>query len=280
MKRDLNIEVAKLKNINEINLFKITADILNKTTPTLFVEEVHGKLGFVEFNSKYGGKNKVVEISDLMIIIVSPLHREVKLTFLQAKYQRHIPKKKFISIKGSLFQWELLSQRPVLTAMLSKYSLPLNILNFTNYQSISSYGIYYHDKAGEIDMLYTIPEYIAPVSAICNATFNHKIGNSCPDYNCIIEKRGIETTCTCSIDNFYDELLNFKIGAPITTSEIGYNYIRSLIKSLLEKYPGNTILLDVISNSFINTNISSYQNLEEIQIDNFPNIMLICLKNE
>lgn len=105
MKRKFNenIVITGMK-LNEVNLFRQLAMEFNTNfSKSTFVQETHSNKGFMEYDSRILGRRKVVEISDLLFITLNKASGELRINFLQAKYQGK-PYKKFMSFKGNIFQ--------------------------------------------------------------------------------------------------------------------------------------------------------------------------------
>ena len=166
MKSNFNLRIPCLPRKDEINLFGLMAELFNTShSKSTLVKKVHGRIGFVEYNSRILGKNKTVEIADLQLITCNKKTNEIRICFLQAKYRRGIFRR-FLDIKTNLFQWELLMEKPNIIDTYHN-GFPTNILNFTTYESITSFGVFYEDKSGEIDLMkYYIDYYDIPRTII------------------------------------------------------------------------------------------------------------------
>lgn len=272
MKKELNNAVNNTSSkVDEIFLFRTMAKEFNHSpiSKCTYAKEIHGKIGWVEFSSKYkiGGK-ATTELGDLLIFTFDKWKKELRLCVLQAKYKngRYY---RFLNSQANLFQWELLYDKPSIINR-GKLNFPQNILNFrTDYKSISAYGIFYHDNiTREIDFLYTLPEFFVPHSMprkrISNGgrSFNFRcpFGLGSPNNRCI---RGImpsEAISTCSIDVFENQVLSCKVGAPIpkgshieTWAKIFFYYIREyadepdVIAEILEFYNNDISINDSYS---------------------------------
>jgi len=228
--------------LNEVNLFRQLSDELNtRFSSSTFISETHGRKGFIEYQSRIKGGRKVVEISDLLIITYNKMKHEFRINFLQAKYKK-TPYKNFISFRGNVYQRELLAEKPDIMDIHS-LGFHRNILNFTNYMSITAYGIFYVDTSGEIDFLYTMPEYLFPKNlhtktGITNFYFSR--GSYCPYLRCTYGMMHDETISTCSLNIFTSELLAGRIGAPLDHMYIPY--VSRKITSMLSFNPNNVVL--------------------------------------
>ena len=243
MKTEFNKVASEMKNVNEIALFREMAKQFNnnKFTSATYVKEIHKQ--YVEFNSSFYGGMKKIELGDLLFLTYNKSKKELKLCILQAKYRKK-PYKKFLDCNADEFQWELLYYKPEVVNK-SKMFIPKNIINFRNdYKSITAYGIFYHDRiSNEIDFLYTLPDFFLPKKIIPNPStvFSFTCPNlgSCRMACCgcgkgCSGKKGIilkETIYTCAMDIFENEVISWKIGAPINDDAIK-KYILRLLKSM------------------------------------------------
>ena len=158
MKKYLNQRIATTdKNVDEKYLFCCIADYFNVVgCKSTFVEKVHQF--YIKYPSIFAGTLKKIEIADLQIVNHDISTNQTRLCFIQAKYKREQPRM-LLDFEGNAFQWELLRNRP---NIIDEYNngFPEDILSFTNYKSISSFGIFYKDSEGKIDFLFSIPEKI------------------------------------------------------------------------------------------------------------------------
>lgn len=255
MKKELNGAVKKSNSeIDEIFLFRAMAAEFNHSTisQSTYVEEIHGIKSKVGFPSKYklsGWAN--TELGDLLIFTFDKATHELRMCIMQAKYKKG-GYYRFLNCKANLFQWELLHDKPTITTK-SKFNFPSNILNFrTDYESISAYGIFYHDNiSGDIDFLYTLPEFFVPHSfprtPISNGDrsfhFRCPLGLGSPNIACANGIYLNEAISTCSIDIFEKLILSCKIGAPIPNRTGIENWALALLKNMRE-YADNPEVID------------------------------------
>lgn len=274
MKKQFNSQITA---IGEIPFFRLMSKLFNTSSSrSIFVDEVHSHNGFIEFYSKYANKPKKVEIADLLLVTFNKSNKEIRICFLQAKFR---PRKwrKFLSFKADLYQWELLSKRPYIRSP-DWRKFPSNILNFNPlYKSITSYGVFYYDRSGQIDFLYTIPENIKNRNLTKTQTmdFNAPLCN-CPNINCKNGKCSHETISTCSMDLFATEVLACRIGAPILPC-IKTQFVVPLLKEL-----NNTANED---HKGIISDIQKYFDLDtndniDFNIENIPNVMIVVTSAE
>jgi len=214
MKSIFNSRIPSLIRKDEVNLFGLMAELFNTShSKSTFVKKVHGRIGFVDYNSTILGRIKTVEIADLQLITCNRKTNEIRICFIQAKYRRG-NFSRFLTLNANLFQWELLKDKPDIIDTYHN-GFPTNILNFSTYKSITSFGIFYEDKSGEIDFLYTLPKHISKRNNNEYQTMNFYGSCYCPNIHCAKGIMSNETISTCSMDIFEKEVLACKIGAPV-----------------------------------------------------------------
>jgi hypothetical protein len=256
-----NIIKSSKQLVNEVFLFRVMADIFNTChSKATFVKETHSHKGFVHYNSKIQGKIKKIEISDLLFITYNKSINKVRICFLQAKYKK-TNYRKFLSFRGNVYQRELLKDKPDIIDT-NNLGFPCNILYFTNYKSITAYGVFYYDKVGDIDFLYTLPHFLKPKNIHVpkgDTPFHFQGYKSCPNVLC---SKGIlkdETISTCSLDVFQQEVLKGHIGAPVNGTLLPV--IRNMISLMREQDPENSVIEEM--QGFIN---ESYNGLTTVDV--------------
>ena len=244
MKKELNAAVkSSSSKIGEVFLFQAMANEFNHNpiSKCTYVKEIHGAKGKVEFSSAYSTRgSERVELGDLLILTFDRWKKELRLCVLQAKYKsgRYY---RFLGLNANLFQWELLYKKlPIINR--GSFNFPSNILNFrTDYESITAYGIFYHDNiSNEIDFLYTLPKFFRPLSLPryrrSNGTkwfkFRCPYGLGSPNRGCIKGITPEEAISTCSIDTFEDQVLLCNVGAPIPRGSAIERWILALLNSM------------------------------------------------
>lgn len=232
MKSSFNVVATKYQNPNEINLFEILMKQLNSSkTRTCYVKSVHAHAGFVNYNSLITGKIKKVEIADLQILNFNRARNELRMCFLQAKYKRS-RYRNFISFPGDNYQLELMTLR---CQIMDKYNngFPQDILSFTSYQTITSYGLFFIDRSGEIEFLFTLPDHLHPSNRTKRTTTLLFSGKCfCPNVNCRMGVNVNETISICSMDGFEQQLQIGNIGAPVAHHT---RYVSSLLGSMYRR---------------------------------------------
>lgn len=254
MRTKLNNILHNLKPLNEVKIFTAMASILNgiPQTNAVFVKKTHGRAGWVSFSTH--GQIITKEIADTLIVVYNRKNRETRISFLQAKYRKTPNIKHFLKISGAdYYQWDLLKNRYSITSK-GSIRFPSNILSFTCYKSITSYGIFYSNN-NQIDMLYAVPCFLSssnnnPVGKRPTTTLKLKCPKNCPiaggytaschiapckaslyinnQCGCSYGKEEILTSC--DIDIYERFLLDGYIGAPLNTAA---NDIKLFIYSLL-----------------------------------------------
>jgi hypothetical protein len=219
----------------EIDLFRALAGALTQRGSlasfeprSTAIEETHGRKGWVSFESEITGKTARIEIADLLIVNLCKQHInacleeviETRICFMQAK--RSVKNIVIPSEKNCALQWELLHRRCDVDD--AKKRFPRNILNFTEYKTITSYGVFYKDS-GIWELLFSIPEnfhaHALPLRRnstiqFCRPLFEGHTEQGYKANNAILESPvPVETVYTDSLNAFEHELCRGTIGAPI-----------------------------------------------------------------
>jgi hypothetical protein len=244
MIKKLIADIRKNSNFivdDEVELFRIMAKELLKITKGVFVDETHGKVANVTFDSIRGILEQC-EISDLLIITVNKHQNDARATFWQAKKDTkskwiknttsHSMKNACFDFKGQFNQWELLSYRPQIGPV-AKFSPPKNLLSSFYSPSIGSFGVFY-EQFGNLELNYSVAEFISsttlPIVRRCSkskAQSNMVINGKLSKYNLYDEEKIV---CENMYD-FFDALLNNKIGAKIDTRIYEHSWLINYIKS-------------------------------------------------
>ncbi|MCE7519032.1 hypothetical protein LZG37_12860 [Halomonas titanicae] len=122
---------------------------------------------------------------------------------------------------------------------------PKSILSGTNYNSVGSYGVFYEGEGHLIDFIYSIAKWLSPQSYVnsCNLILN--------TFKNEMSFAGRETICTVGIEKFLKHLLGMKIGAPVSTPEIG-GFLNSLIRKAAEEAGEEPPVVDIpVFNEYI-----------------------------
>jgi len=221
------------QKVDEIFLFNQLIDYLNTSgIPACFARSVHAHAGFIDFHSAITNKVEKVEIADIMLINHNILKHETRLSFIQAKYKKQ-NYRKFVSFQGDAIQWDLLTRRPLIVDSYAN-GFPSNILSFAKHKTITSFGVFYKDRSGETDLLFTLPDHLHPTVRKKRTTLVFPGYYHCPSSSCPGIHAPDETISACQMHLFESSLLSGMIGAPIHSS------IRSFIGSTLRSISSPT----------------------------------------
>lgn len=235
----------------EVDLFRKMADVLSLTYNVTFVEETHQQ--YVTYMSPQMLVPSTREISDLWIITYSPQQQRSRMTFLQAKYRRGNMGPAQPSFHAEYFQYELMSKRPTLTGSTSKrFAFPNDILSFSCLHSLGSYGVFYVDSSGDIDLSYCCAHYLSTSNLPPRNYASYAITLDMPVPSANVIGRCVHGTCPeliCCFDinKFTNSLLKLEIGAEL----IGTG-ITSFVADVLKSKSGNTVVAEYLE--FLNDN--------------------------
>jgi hypothetical protein len=254
------------------------SSILSTNYNVAFVEETHQQ--YVSYKSLQVGQIATREISDLWIISFSPTKQRVRMTFLQAKYHRATLNHFHRTFKGDYFQYELLSQRPMLTAVVEqRYNFPLDILSHSCCDSIGSYGIFFIDNSNHIDLAYCSANYLTVTNALPRkyASYLAHLNipyNNTPQISLCACNQCSELISCFDIDTFTNSILQLEIGAEL----IHFPSILTFIRSVLQRQTTNTTLSQLID--FIDSQQYQVLNDDNANFDGLPSNLLIINTDE
>ena len=220
MKNALNAFAASGVKIDEIALFREMSRYLSTWYSTLFINETHKH--YVVYHSRYAKMDKLKEISDIWVVAFSPRKKLAKMTFLQAKYRRGyysmtVP---FI-FSGDYYQYELLSTRPKIKRDITGYQLSLDVLSGAISDAVGSYGTFYKDSMGSLDMMFCVASELRckrrPKGSSEKTKLFFRGKRSAVLHLSSVPSSGIEVRRTLFIDLFEVGLVNLMIGTPIQT---------------------------------------------------------------
>lgn len=217
------------QKVDEIFLFNQLIDYLNTSgIPACFAKSVHAHAGYIDFHSSISNKLEKVEIADVMLINHNVHKHETRLSFIQAKYKKQ-NYRKFVSFQGDAIQWDLLTRRP---SIVDSYGngFPSNVLSFAKHKTITSFGLFYKDRSGDIDLLFTLPDHLHPTARKKRTTLVFPGNYHCPSTSCPGIHAHDETISVCQMHLFENALLSGMIGAPIHSSI--RNFIGSTLRSI------------------------------------------------
>lgn len=273
MKAELNKLIAGMR-INEVNLFRAMHNVFKANHKCTFIEETHQN--YVLFDSPSFSTKTLIrrEISDLWIIAYSPKRRDARMTFLQAKF--HNKKYKYspsFQFTGEYFQYELLSLRPSITNA-SNFNFPPDILSFSKFDSLGTFGVFYYDSNNEIDLAYSIASQLACQKRIIqNKQLPRKMNFpklAKNQYSIIsLSPQEIELCTTLSIDMFSVSLLKLMVGAPLQK----HRHIQVFLIQFFQPLKADPVVADFLNflNAFDNVVQDGFQNPD----GNSPTILLL-----
>lgn len=227
-------------NDNEVDLFRSMAKELLKRSKGVFIDETHGKVCNVTFNS-IRGVTEQCEISDLLIITVDKKKNFARATFWQAKKETS-PKwiinattpshNNCFDFKGQFDQWELLSYRHDINGV-AKFKPPKKLLSSFNSPSIGSYGVFY-EEAKMLELNYSVAEFVTSTTL----PPVRKYSKSKPQSRMVINGKlskytyGLDEKIVCNnILDFLTALTQNQIGARIETTKPEHSWLIGSIKS-------------------------------------------------
>lgn len=217
--------------VGEVPLFRELAKYFKKKyCGAIHIIETHQKY-YVEFNSKCGRVTK--EISDLWIIVYSPEQKQIRMTFLQAKYKNHketYNNNQDFKFEAEYFQYELLSQRRIFTSKGTNNVLPDDILANAQSDSIGSYGVFYHDDAGKMNFAFSIASFLQEIKTfVCydpkksiELQFNRTDNwiEKVPNNRNLSNSNVLELINTLDVDFFERCILNLLVGSPVESDKV------------------------------------------------------------
>ena len=258
MKVDLNKRVTY--HDSEETIFRNMSQVLSQNYHVHFIGTTHNQK--VKFHSTQIGGTATREISDLWIIAFSPKKMLARMTFLQAKKNKEDLHTLPSTFKGEYFQFELLSKRPILKQVIGKkFNFPPDILSFACCSSIGSFGVFYLDNNGDIDMAYCSAKFLKPINQppknykqsiinlqIPRMPYLRKCGN----------RRYCDELVRCtSINRFTQNLLSLKIGAEF----LYQSNISGFVASTLANFRNDPVVNQLCS--LLNTRHDSPQDMNE-----------------
>ncbi|MFS8172150.1 hypothetical protein [Vreelandella titanicae] len=234
---------------NEIKFFRFFAELLSKHHKGVHYYEVHGNPGHVSFSSGLWPTKPPVtkELGDLIIITYDYGTMQARYTINQNKFQKTTGTQRVwpaFKFKADIHQYDLLAFRPEVEVA-GSIPFPKSILSGTNYNSVGSYGVFYEGEGHLIDFIYSIAKWLSPQSYVnsCNLILN--------TFQNEMSFAGRETICTVGIEKFLKHLLGMKIGAPVSTPEIG-GFLNSLIRKAAEEAGEEPPVVDIpVFNEYI-----------------------------
>lgn len=250
MKVEFNTAIATIEK-SEINLFKEMGVILNNSKSTDFYQACETHQKYVEFNSNITSSKTRCEISDLLLIAYSRSRKKIRITFLQAKFNRKKwdKGKKRFRFNSSVRQYNLLSERFKIHHS-NAHNLPKDILASCS-PSIGSFGIFYYPKypeVSEINFTYCVANQLEKYSNISKENIQkNRAKGFYINMDKEGEKDGDELLVTFDMDTFHSAFTNLEIGALIDNSNDSVlNYLINLTEFFLRQIPSRDNTKDFI----------------------------------
>ena len=214
MKNRINNIVDNAVEAGEVDLFRAMQRILSENGHRcVYCEVVHQR--YVSFIWKRTIKRRR-EIADLLLVTLNRTSKKVRVSFLQAKrYRRKVLSAPIYHFTGDFGQFYLLSQRPTLLS-----GLPPCTLTFSPAESLTTYGVFYNDKNGRVDLFYVAADRLTTNShsqrlvQLDFDTNKHGPLTVSHEYNYQGDSYS-ESVAIDGIDKFEHDLLAWKIGAVI-----------------------------------------------------------------
>jgi len=240
-----NIRTASdFSSDNEVTLFRTMATELLKKSKGIFIDETHGRVCNVTFES-IRDKTETCEISDLLIITTDKKKNISRATFCQAKKESNsswinnatassIPQSCF-DFKGQFNQWELLSYRPEVGSV-GGFTPPKTLLSSFDSPSIGSFGVFY-TYSGNLELNYSVAEFITstlPAKSIKSKAPQTKmhINGKLSKYDYNTKRGNIYEKIVCeNIHDFFSSLMSNKIGAIIDTDKSEHKWLINYVKT-------------------------------------------------
>jgi len=255
--------------INEICLFKVLNRYLNDDTNSIFAKETHGAKGLVKFNQN-NGSVAIKEIADLQILCYDSVNSSIKISFLQAKFNRsNHNRSRISSFKGDALQWDLLKYRPIFESV-GSINFPDDILNNSSYLSIGGFGVFYFWDSDTIDFVYSTASELSPRDLNYSRRRCERVIYPLNGFN--DNKTPDETLVRDSMNGYIDSLLKFEIGSPVLVNSSTAAYVSNLLSNMQrsEDFEGAGGLLEMMSNALGGDQINDRFNNE-----GFINTLLI-----
>lgn len=247
--------------IGEVELFRSMINYFKGVCPSYYyvpgrleanatAQEIHGRKGIVEFDAFVGGivtkgSIKRRELADLILITFSPQKRKVKISFIQAKYERkHGLKNNKFSFNLDYFQYYLLNVRPRIKD-LSIFRWPEWIISHPCYtDDVTSYGVFYKDSNGKYDFAY---EQTSLLKANTNTSISSNTKTRVYSFNAIKDLSvtyGNDThlISTVNVDTFEQGVRNLQIGSPIPCC----CFILEIIDSIIQFRSSSSVCKELI----------------------------------
>lgn len=293
-----NAKAVSLKdpeaNFGEVEMFESMLEWF-KGNSKCSVAELHKKQVANGVDSK--AKDMTCEISDLMTICYSPKCNCAKIQFLQAKYCEDAKKNNRFTFNANSRQYRLLKDCPYITP--KRTHLPSDILVHSCSPAITSYGVFYQDDNGELNMAYEITKMLVPEHPE-QMTFDLK-GRSCSfetledvygrlwwntdcwwphcsilcRAECDRECFGHDLISTLELNSYTENLLNFRVGSIICGDKLSAlaNGLAKLYAKNKNRFSGKDFAGFI--DRYKNNELSDDEDRESYFAVNEPNAILL-----
>jgi hypothetical protein len=227
----------------EIALFQAFIRAFNSLGPGALAKEYHGNRYQVKFEQARGAgrSNPRCELCDVLIIQYPANNPSAaRLTFNQAKVTSNplgchdiATSTATYRFRANLEQWDLLSNRPLLSAATSAFRPPPNLLSGAILPSVGSYGVFY-PVGNAFDFAYFVADGLQPINNSSRRSGTLSLMNPLIQYRNFAGY--MEVNGTCCLEMFGRELARGVVGTPIKellNLPDGSGEIRSWLASLL-----------------------------------------------
>lgn len=263
------------QHVNEVELFRCLIDTLGEF-PNIATTETHGPIAQVRVPIPYPFIGNQCEIGDFITIWFNT-QKKVRISIVQAKRKRdlfnslHFP---ICKLKGSSRQHYLMVDLPPIFPS-SGYLWFERLLDFHKYInpefSLYQYGIFYETSLGW-ELLSISPHRMDRKPFLTeNYSLEFSVNSLKQTTTYIGDRFNYDyLSFSCNLRRYFIELLNGKVGMPITIDENPW-----LLKILQSNLKGTTSPVAInFFNTFMPNNSNSFQNNSEIQESNIPIILI------
>lgn len=220
---------------NEIPLFQAMRSTLLSLSGKFEIEEYHGWGHQVTFlgDGTYARTGARCELSDLAIITFSPIRKQARLTYIQAKSERATLTHgavRFRKFGANLEQWYLLSARPDIAGV-NLFAPPQALLRSALLPSVGTFAFFYKDSAGAFQTLYASADYLEPVIKGKKISRRLKLVGPCISMNVCGHME-----CKAAIGNisFARSLFDMEIGTPVNAESGAPRDVRNWLSANLK----------------------------------------------
>jgi hypothetical protein len=227
----------------EIALFQAFIRAFNAVGTEALAKEYHGNRYQVTFQQARGAGRSTprCELCDVLIINYPASDpSSARITFNQAKVSSRpfgchgiASLGKPYRFRGNLEQWDLLSNRPIISPATRTFQPPSDLLSSSLLPSVGTFGVFYPIGSG-FDFAYFVADKLS--------TLNNGTGRSgtlqwnSPMHQLRQIAGHTEVTGTCCIRTFGDALLSGHVGTPIThllTNSTNSSELRAWLAGIL-----------------------------------------------